>query len=75
MVWYLFTSGATVIWAWRDVGGLRAASWISGKETLILQIWSLRVAHFSPARKVKSEAEKRGELQGSQKAKAPVQFS
>lgn len=51
MVWYLFTSGTTETWAWRDVGGVEAASWISGKESLILKIWSLRAARFYPAGK------------------------
>lgn len=50
-MWYLFTSGTTATWAWRDVGGVEAASWISGKESLILKIWSLRAACFYPAGK------------------------
>lgn len=37
VVWYLFTSGTTATWAWRDVGGVGAASWVSGKEFPVLR--------------------------------------
>ena len=32
MLQYLLASGATETWAWRDVGGVRAVSWVPGKS-------------------------------------------
>lgn len=32
--WYLFTSGTTATWDWREVGEVGVAFWVSGKESL-----------------------------------------